>query len=82
VFAPYQLVPSTLRRQPASNLVAAIESCRLRIHENDCWQIPVFQENNTSLSEDKPMLMFMTMTTWNTKNSSSFFSNQQSPAWI
>jgi hypothetical protein len=67
VFASYHSVFSTLRRQPASNLVAAIESCRLRIHENGCWQIPVFQENNTSLSVDKAMLVFMTMTLLNTK---------------
>jgi hypothetical protein len=63
----YQLVLSTLRRQQASNLVAAIGSCRLRIHENGCWQIPVFQENNTSLSMDKAMLVFMTLTLWNTE---------------
>ena len=66
MLAPYQPVLSTLRRQPASNLVAAIVSCRLRIQENGCWHIPVFQEN-TSHSVDKAMLVFMTMTLWNTK---------------
>jgi hypothetical protein len=80
--APYQLVRPKVRRQPASNLVAAIHSCRLIILENGCWQIPVFQENNTSLGVDMTKLVFLTMTLRNAKTAAVAFPTSKSRAWF
>jgi hypothetical protein len=58
-------------------LVAAIQTCHLRIHENGCWQIPVFQENNTSLGVCKAKLVFLTMTLRNKKTAAVAFSTSR-----